>query len=197
MASILRQPVLEIERVVEALLSAVVLMALAAALVALLHAGWAAGLRWRRHRLSALAPGERAFVGRSGRAGPELFVVGTGARRLPLPHVGEPDAWCREAAQVRAALAGTMLAEALGRRPSRDLAWAFASEQLAYLPVDGFVLETSEVLEWLDARHAATCELGRRAAEAASACAALVASRLTPARRRTVEDRAPGAREIR
>ncbi|MDQ4049035.1 MAG: hypothetical protein M3131_06615 [Actinomycetota bacterium] len=196
MASILQQPALELEYVVEMLLRAVVLAALGAALVAILHAGWTAGSRWTRHRRSPLAPWENTFVGRSGRAGPELFVVGAGARRLPLPHGHRPPAWRHEAGQVRAVLATTMLTEAMGRQPSRELAWAFAEDRMAYLPVDGFVLETSEVLAWLDARHAGTSALGTRAGEAASACAAWVASRIRPARRPKVEGAVPG-REVR
>ena len=67
---------------------------------------------------------------------------------------------------------------------------------MTYLPVDGFVLETSEVLAWLDARHAGTSALSMRAGEAASACAAWVASRIRPARRTRVEGALPG-REVR
>ena len=86
-----------------------------------------------------------------------------------------------------------MLLELLGRRPSSELAWAFAEERLSYLPVDGLVLPASEVIAWLDARHAAPSELVGRAFAVAGASAALVASRLRRAKRSTIEERVPRA----
>ncbi len=197
MASIVQQPPLAFDRVAEMLLGAFLLTLLAAALLALIQSGWVTGNRWMRHRRSSLASGESTFVARFGPAGPELFVVGAGARRLPLLHGRKPDSWWRETGQLKAVLAATMLAETLGRRPSRELAWAFVEERLAGPPRDGFLLETSDVLGWLDARHTARSERGRRAREAAGACAASVASRLRRASRPTPEDRVPGTRDAR
>lgn len=150
------QPPVAFNRVAEMLLTAVVLTVLATVLLGLIQAGWRTGARWTRHRRSSLAPGESTFVGRLGRVGPELFVVGAGVRRLPLLHERKPGAWWRDACQLRAALAATILAETVGRGPSSDLVRAFAEERLAHVPVDGFVLETEEVRAWLDARDAAT-----------------------------------------
>lgn len=197
MASIVQQPALESEHIVEMLLSALVLTALAAVLAALLHGGWAAVCRRNRQRRSSLAAGEHTFVGRLGRAGPELFVVGAGVRRLTLQHGQEAAAWWREAGQLQAVLATTMLAETLGRRPSRDLAWSFVKERLAGLSGDGFVLEAAEVFGWLDAHHGRTSERGSRAREAASACAAWVALRLKSAGQPAAEARARAARKAR
>ena len=87
-------------------------------------------------------------------------------------------------------LAARMLLEVLGRRPSRELAWALAEERLSYLPADGFVLPASEVIAWLDARHAAASELGSWAVEVAGARAALLASWLRPGTRSRFEERA-------
>ena len=195
LASIVQQPPLAFDRVAEMMLGGLVLTVLATALLALIQIGWGAGIRWMRHRRSSIAAGENAFVGRFGPAGPELFVVGAGARRLPLLHGRKPHTWWRETGQLKAVLSATMLAETLGRRPSRELAWAFVEERLVGPPGDGFVLETSEVLAWLDARHTARSERGRRAREAAGACAASVALRLRRGSRPTAEDRVPGARE--
>ena len=195
MASIVEQPPLEIERVAEMLLIAVMLTALAAALVALTCSGLAAATRWIRHRRSALAPGESTFVGRWGRAGPELFVVGAGARRLIPPEGAKADVARRAAGEAGAVLAARMLLETLGRRPSKELTWAFAEERLTYLPADGFTLPTSEVISWLDARHAAPSELGSLARTLAGAYAELVASLLRPPRRSRIEARVPHARE--
>ena len=196
MASIGQQPLLEVERVAELLLVVVMLTALATALLAVMTSGMAAAARWIRRRRSSLVPGESMFVGRWGRAGPELFVVGAGARRLlPAEGGGKADVARRAAGEVGPVLAARMLLETLGRRPSRELTWAFTEERLTHLPADGFTLPTSEVIAWLDARHAAGSERGRRALGLAGAGAALVASWLRPATRSRIEGRVPGARE--
>lgn len=182
------------ERLAEMLLVAGVLTGLAVALLALMSSGLTAATRWIRQRRSLLSPGEGMFVARWGREGPELFVVGAGARRLLLPRGGKADLARREVGQVGPMLAARMLAEVLARRPSRELAWAFAEERLTYLPVEGFVLPTSEVIAWLDARHAAPSGLGSRAVELAATRAASVASWFRPAPRSTTEQRVPGAR---
>lgn len=191
LASITQQPILEIERVAEMLLVAVMLTVLATALFTLMSSGLAAGARWIRHRQSSLAPGEGTFVGRWGRAGPELFVVGAGARRLLPPEGNKADVARREASEVGLALAGRMLLETLGGPPSRELTWAFAEERLTYLPPDGFTLPTSEVVAWLDARHAAPSEPCSRALEQARAAAASVASWFRRARPSRIEERVP------
>ena len=171
------------------------LTALAAVLFALMSSGLAATAQWMRRRRSSLAPGESTFVGRWGREGPELFVVGAGARRLLPLRAGNAHAAGREVGEVGPVLAARMLLEILGRRPSSELAWAFAEERLSYLPADGFVLPTSEVSSWLDARRAAPSELGTRALPAAGACAALITSWLRPATRSSIEACAPDPRE--
>lgn len=188
LASIIQQPPLAFERVAEMLLAAVVLTALATVLLVLLRTGGATGIRWMRHRRSSLAPGESMFVARWGAEGPELFVVGEGVRRLSPPHRCRANARRCEAGEIASVLAARMLREILGRPPSRDLTWAFVDERLGYLPVDGFALPAADVVAWLDARHAATSELGSRAAGAAGACAAFVASWFRRATRPPIED---------
>ena len=189
LASIVEQPPLEIERVAELLLIAVVLTALAAALLALVRSGLTAGTRWIRHRGSSLAPGESMFVGRWGRGGPELFVVGASARRLLPAEPGRPGLARRAAGEVGAVLAAGMLRETLGRRPSRELTWAFAEERLGHLPADGLVIPTAEVVAWLDARHDARSGVG---GWAVGGGAALILSWLRPGARSRTEERVAG-----
>ena len=183
------------ERVAEMLLVAGMLTALAAALLALMSSGLTAATRWIRQRRSLLSPGEGMFVARWGREGPELFVVGTGARRLLLPQGGKADLARREVGELGPMLAARMLAEILARRPSRELAGAFAEERLTCLPAEGLLLPTSEVIAWLDARHAALSGLGIRAVELAAARAGSVASWFRPATRPTTGERVPDARD--
>ena len=195
MASIIEQPQVDFERIDQVLLSAVVLTALVMVLLAALCACWTMGMRWRRHRRSSLAPGEQAFVARWATGGPELFVVGHAVRRL-LPADGcRAEGRRHEAADIGCVWAAGMLQEVLGRRPSRDLVWAFVHDHLAPLPADGFVLPAVDVVAWLDARHAATFDVRSRAAEAAGARVAFIASWFQPAGRRRTADRVHGQRK--
>jgi hypothetical protein len=182
---------LDVERLIVMLLLAVVLTALAVALAALTDSGLAAGSRWIRHRRSLLAPAESMFVGRWGREGPELFVVGMGVRPLLFPRAGSANA--REIGEVGPVLAGRMLQEILARPPSRELAWALAEERLDYLPGDGFVLQASEVVAWLDARHTVPSRLGGLVAELAGAGSGFVGWAFRPATRSAIDDPGPGA----
>lgn len=195
MAPIIEQPPLDVEHVVLMLSFAVVLTTLTVVLVALMRTGFGAARRSIRHRRSLLAQGESMFVARWGREGPELFVVGFGARPLPVPRTGRTSLARRELGGVGLALAERILFEILARRPSRELASSFAEERLGTLPADGFVLPTSEVITWLDAREAGADRFGRRIAELAAAGTALVASAVRPATRAMTEDPLPPSAE--
>src|SRR5688572_26559443 len=134
LASILQQPLLDVERITVMLAAAAVSMGLLVTLLVLARTGMAAGARWMRYRRSTLAPGETLFVARPGG---ELFVVGErGVRRLVPSDGQEAGGRVREAAEAGASIAARLLAEVLGRRPPRDLAWAFVQDHFAHVPDD-------------------------------------------------------------
>ena len=183
----IQQPTIQFESVAELLFLAVLLTGLAIVVVSLIRAGWAGCARRMRCRRSLLSPGEATFVARLGPDGPELFVVGEGVRRLTPWHGLRPDA-----GEGGFDLAARVLGETIGRPPSTELTWAFVEEHLGGLGTDGFVLPAADVAAWLDAREPAGSRLGRRAAEAAGACAAFLASHLRPATRATGGQRVTG-----
>jgi hypothetical protein len=103
----------------------------------------AAAIRWWRNRRGSPRPREELFVGRLGVLGPELYLVGRGARRLPDPQGHE---------RLALALARSILAEVMHCCPATQLAREFADVQLEPVPPDGFVLSKSDVEAWLDSR---------------------------------------------
>ena len=132
-----------VEEVVATIANAVAWLAIVIAALAAVGIVLVAAIRWFRDRRASTPARETLFVGRWGVFGPELYLVGKGVRRLAGPAEHDRHAL---------AFARRMLAEVTRRRQATQLARAFADARLEPLPPEGFVLSTSEVAAWLEAR---------------------------------------------
>jgi hypothetical protein len=142
-----------IEDFVEKLASGVAPGATAAAALAASAIAFAAAIRWLRTRRGSTPARETLFVGRWGDFGPELYLVGERVRRLVGPEEHSRRGPRGQPQPTALAFARRMLAEVMHCSPATPLARGFADAQLEPLPPDGFVLSTSDVEAWLDARQ--------------------------------------------